>query len=1215
MSLKEKLKKSIVDTLGEDYQASVVKGHEKAKKELIGLGDEDTAAGGGPYKEKASMKRSKSAPPAAAPMASPLEEAEPAKGTGKKPKGSTRRLYTDENPSDTVPIKFKTVDDVQDTLSRSDYKAKSHARKSQIIQVIKQRACVAAKNAKKPETKARLNKVCKYATKRAEAHKKKTNETVLQEALSDRLYHYTYVGTILDILEKDHFLPSVAFERPSEEEIGKNYKYFISFARNLRGSYHKEGRGAGYFVVNGKKLSQNYKGSAIDYWERAKFDPKATKETEAEDRLYTNKPYVKDAAKYIEAVHISAPYETKFSSGRVQEEKYSEGLVDKMKKIAEIGKSKGIPVYYHTDLGSYRMANAKKALDFAQWAKGAADAGIIEPAVVRSYTPGPPDLMRLETAVNAIEKILIKGTSYKDFLDTLSSEELHYVRRRLFYSFSGNDIASRIRDELNIYKTKPEARPFIARLGRAMTKLKMNLAEIGIKLGDLVEKEVRGLNEDVTVKVLGYVKPDSAFHTLDGWENFVNRVLQLQKQGASVRGGEIKGSDELVELINSFFSFQLDTEVERYELLTRKNVIDFIEDFVNHRFWGLKREFGSYFPDIDKLRFAYFYSRGDLEPYVLIDDEFTKQFYGGLDNPLELKHYTSVNGIERIQKAIDKGDAFDISAFTVMTQPFFRATSNKIITFKGNVRAAFRSDVKSFATSTGRKAVNLYRLEYPGEEENICPDLETLCADDTDTSLWNEIIATPMEILKVEDVPVELNEYPGDEDINPNEPYGDDLFVAGDGETDLERFQWSQKTVAKLKSFIKNTSTRNKTELHDKLKQIQAMADEGTLGSYYDELKPPAGKVYRGIFVPAKTAMSWGLLDPNNLPEEGKLQKKDNFVFKGSWYPSGLTSWSYDPSVASSFVDLYSDESEDGEKYVSIVLAADAADVGFILNHKNVKMLDDAGEKEVLFIGDELGTTAYYKYYDGGDDRYDASEIKASELNEDEEARASFAKGLEKVSLKDPDADSSKYQRVPRRSTKKDYAKAGRLIKQLYAKLADRAFLNSLKTVHWGGRAEMINIIKNYQNLKRDELSASAYLPSEDVYKVGPFGMDFGVLIKGYVTLLANNMDDISSGSGKAYKEELPPERTASSGANKGVGRVRYPGDYEKFKIFVFDKEDYDPEKDWAGGPRNEALVDNWKIEAVIIPDDADAEKNKKNFAKYLEKMGINAKVVTHKEL
>ena len=44
-------------------------------------------------------------------------------------------------------------------------------------------------------------------------------------------------------------------------------------------------------------------------------------------------------------------------------------------------------------------------------------------------------------------------------------------------------------------------------------------------------------------------------------------------------------------------------------------------------------------------------------------------------------------------------------------------------------------------------------------------------------------------------------------------------------------------------------------------------------------------------------------------------------------------------------------------------------------------------------------------------------------------------------------------------------------------------------------------------------------------------------------------------------------------------------------------------------------MVDNWKIEAVIIPDDADAERNKKNFAKFLEKMGISAKVVTAGEL
>ena len=33
---------------------------------------------------------------------------DPKVGTGKKPKGSGRRLYTDENPKDTVGIKFAT---------------------------------------------------------------------------------------------------------------------------------------------------------------------------------------------------------------------------------------------------------------------------------------------------------------------------------------------------------------------------------------------------------------------------------------------------------------------------------------------------------------------------------------------------------------------------------------------------------------------------------------------------------------------------------------------------------------------------------------------------------------------------------------------------------------------------------------------------------------------------------------------------------------------------------------------------------------------------------------------------------------------------------------------------------------------------------------------------------------------------------------------------
>ena len=51
---------------------------------------------------------------------------DPKVGTGKKPKNSGRRLYTDENPKDTVPIKFSTVKDVKDTIKNLEklYKSK-----------------------------------------------------------------------------------------------------------------------------------------------------------------------------------------------------------------------------------------------------------------------------------------------------------------------------------------------------------------------------------------------------------------------------------------------------------------------------------------------------------------------------------------------------------------------------------------------------------------------------------------------------------------------------------------------------------------------------------------------------------------------------------------------------------------------------------------------------------------------------------------------------------------------------------------------------------------------------------------------------------------------------------------------------------------------------------------------------------------------------------
>ena len=70
---------------------------------------------------------------------------DPKVGTGKKPKGSGRRLYTDENPKDTVSIKFATPEDARATVAKVKKVNKPYARKIQILTVGEQRAKVMGK--------------------------------------------------------------------------------------------------------------------------------------------------------------------------------------------------------------------------------------------------------------------------------------------------------------------------------------------------------------------------------------------------------------------------------------------------------------------------------------------------------------------------------------------------------------------------------------------------------------------------------------------------------------------------------------------------------------------------------------------------------------------------------------------------------------------------------------------------------------------------------------------------------------------------------------------------------------------------------------------------------------------------------------------------------------------------------------------------------------
>ena len=114
---------------------------------------------------------------------------DPKEGTGKKPKGSDRRLYTDENPKDTVSIKYATVKDAKDTIKKVKNINKPYARKIQILTVLEQRAKVQNKH-----EQAKLAKEAKKFLTKEDALK--INRAVMD---SDKTYDQDLWNKIVEL--------------------------------------------------------------------------------------------------------------------------------------------------------------------------------------------------------------------------------------------------------------------------------------------------------------------------------------------------------------------------------------------------------------------------------------------------------------------------------------------------------------------------------------------------------------------------------------------------------------------------------------------------------------------------------------------------------------------------------------------------------------------------------------------------------------------------------------------------------------------------------------------------------------------------------------------------------------------------------------------------------------------------------------------------------
>lgn len=158
----------------------------------------------------------------------------------------------------------------------------------------------------------------------------------LFEGISDILFHRTGFTNLIKILEKNQFELRPTFAKSAEQEQTKRKAdlYFMSTARTKNSKYISDSR-TPVLVLDGRKLKQNYSGYGMDYF-GASWREMSGGEYEQEDRIFSQRPNITNAKKYILAIEI------------VME--FGADQADNIFKIYTIAKKSGIPIKFYDSL-------------------------------------------------------------------------------------------------------------------------------------------------------------------------------------------------------------------------------------------------------------------------------------------------------------------------------------------------------------------------------------------------------------------------------------------------------------------------------------------------------------------------------------------------------------------------------------------------------------------------------------------------------------------------------------------------------------------------------------------------------------------------------------------------------------------------------------------------------------------------------------------------
>lgn len=173
----------------------------------------------------------------------------------------------------------------------------------------------------------------------------------ISESLSRVAYHYTNIANALKIVTSGKFELSSSLGSIEQQYAPKGYNYFLSTTRTKMGNYHRS-RASSYgaiFVLDGNWFNNHYISKPIDYWENRNPQSGHHRDSEAEDRVFSQEPSIPIGG--VVAVHILADPD--------QYQPHGNAMV---RELMISAKTQGIKTYLYGDFNAWANLDTRHTI-------------------------------------------------------------------------------------------------------------------------------------------------------------------------------------------------------------------------------------------------------------------------------------------------------------------------------------------------------------------------------------------------------------------------------------------------------------------------------------------------------------------------------------------------------------------------------------------------------------------------------------------------------------------------------------------------------------------------------------------------------------------------------------------------------------------------------------------------------------------------------------